>query len=133
MTTADDWSALIHGPCVVLPVSVAAWLNDRYRLDLLRGQVRGIDPVVDKSLMAITQAAKAWRLSDSGTIGESLPEPDRQLVSTQTAARILGTTDRAVRAAIHRRQLHGERVEGRWQIARHDIENYRIARRNRAA
>lgn len=133
MTAVRDWAELLHGPCVIVPVNVAAWLNDECRLDLKRTQVRGIDPEVDATLMAITQAAKAWRLTDPGSIPGPLSEPVGQLVGTGKAADILGISDRAVRAAIANHKLPAQRVDGRWQIARHDIENYRDARRERAA
>jgi len=133
MTAARAWADYLHGPGVFVPCSVAAWLNDRYRLDLVRAQVRGTDPDVDAVLMAITQAAKAWRLTDYGSIPGPLSEPARQLVSTGKAADILGISGRAVRAAIINRKLPAQRVDGRWQIERHDIDNYRTARLNRAA
>lgn len=133
MTAPRAWADYLHGPGVFVPCSVAAWLNDRYRLDLVRGQVRGTDPDVDAVLMAITQAAKAWRLTDYGSIPGLLPEPDGQWISTRKAAGILGVSDRAVRAAIATRKLPAEQVDGRWRIQRHDIDNYRTARRDRAA
>lgn len=133
MTGARDWRHYLHGSIVVVPGGVAAWLNDKYRFDLARTQVRGIDPEVDDVLFAITHAAKQWRLTDHGSIPNPFTEPLRQWVSTGTAAGLLGISDRAVRAAITSHKLPAEQVDGRWQIARHDVENYRIARANRAA
>ena len=131
--TARGWVEYLHGPSIVVPIAVAAWLNDRYRLDLARAQVRGIDHEVDDVLMAITQAAKAWRLTEIGSIPDPLAEPLRQWVSTGTAAGLLGISDRAVRAAIATRKLPAQQVDGRWQIARASVEAYRMYRENRAA
>jgi excisionase family DNA binding protein len=49
-------------------------------------------------------------------------------MSTTQAAHLLGITDRGVRSAIAAERLAAQRVDGRWQVAREDVEHYRAAR-----
>ena len=117
------------GPSVIIPISFAAWLNERFDLDHLRPRILGSNPEVDCLLAAIVIAAKSWRLSDAGNIARPLSEPARESISTGRAAGLIGITDRAIRAAIDRHDIPATKIDGRWQINRTDVETYRINRK----
>jgi excisionase family DNA binding protein len=118
------------GEVVVVPARVAAWLGRHAQLDRLRTQIRGADAEVDSVLVALAVAGAYWRTSATGSA--CAPEAEvgalSPWVSTTQAADLLGIGSRAVRLAIAETRLPAERVDGRWRIAREDIEHYRAAR-----
>jgi excisionase family DNA binding protein len=120
----------LDGPVVVVPARVAAWLCQRAQLDRIRADIRGLDPEVDSVLVALTVAAMQWRTSATGSTQAPEPEAAAQSpwVSSTQAADLLGITARAVRLAIGEQRLPAEQVDGRWRIAREDVEHYRASR-----
>lgn len=120
----------LHGAGVDVPIRVAAWLHARLQLDNVRANLRGADAEVDSVLVAITEAAQRWRISVNGNREPLKPEMQEQSwLSTTGAATRLGVTDSAVRMAIRQGRLPADQVDGRWRIAREDVEHYRAARR----
>lgn len=119
------------GEVVIVPARVAAWLAGAAHLDQLRARIRGADPEVDSVLVALTVAAMKWRTSATGSADAPRPEvaPGSPWVSSTQAADLLGIGDRAVRLAIDEQRLQAEKVQGRWRIAREDVEHYRAGRR----
>ncbi|MDP9442939.1 MAG: helix-turn-helix domain-containing protein [Actinomycetota bacterium] len=119
-----------HGEVVVVPARVAAWLTRYAGLERLRAEVRGADAEVDSVLVALALAAFAWRSSATGSGLASAPEVAAPCawMSTTQAARLLGITDRGVRLAIAAERLPAQWVDGRWRVAREDVEHYRAAR-----
>jgi excisionase family DNA binding protein len=108
------------------------------RVCALRQRVRGQDAELDQTLLAIRLAGLRFsERSSTGTLCAPRPEPvsestRQQLdntVSTTTAAGLLGISDRAVRKAITEKRLPASSVEGRWRIDRHEVERYRLQRR----
>jgi excisionase family DNA binding protein len=100
-------------------------------LERLRTEVRGNDGEVDSVLVALAVAAHHWRASATGST--VAPEPEvaarSAWVSTTQAADLLDISSRAVRLAIDEQRLPAERVDGRWRIAREEVEHYRAGRR----
>lgn len=121
----------VHGidaPVAIIPGRVCAWMHDRLQLDNVRANIRGQDSEIDSVLVAITLAARRWRIAATGNNAAPTPENQQPWVSTTTAAAALGITDSAVRMAIRQGRLPAERLDGRWRITRESIEHYRAAR-----
>lgn len=121
----------VHGPGVLVPARVAAWLEKRAGLSSLRARARGADPEVDAVLLALRVAGLAWLTSATGSEVEPEPEVRRessQWLSTGQAAELLGMTDRGVRLAISEGRLEAEKVADRYRISRSNVEHYRAAR-----
>ncbi len=121
------------GPVVVVTARVAAWLDAR-GLSALRVNARGVDAEVDAVLAALHYAALSWRTSlssaQSEVAGPDVEDaPGLTWVSSSTAADLLGITDRAVRLAMESGRLPAEKVDGRWRVAREDLEHFRAGRR----
>ncbi len=120
----------IHGGNVIVPERVAAWLLRYTNLDRARTTMRGADPEVDAVLMALRYGGIHWRDSVTGSV--KAPEPEVaapcQWMSTTQAADLLQITSRAVRLAITGQRLKADQIDGRWRIAREDVEHYRAAR-----
>ncbi|MDP9466822.1 MAG: helix-turn-helix domain-containing protein [Actinomycetota bacterium] len=125
------------GPVVVVTARVAAWLDAR-GLSALRVNARGVDAEVDAVLAALHYAALSWRTSLTSAQPEVEPEvagpdvgdaPGLAWVSSTQAADLLGITDRAVRLAMESGRLPAEKVDGRWRVAREDLEHFRAGRR----
>ncbi|WP_396659261.1 helix-turn-helix domain-containing protein [Microbacterium sp.] len=118
----------IHGPVVVVPARVCAYLGVRAGLDEFRVNHRGIDAEVDNVLVAMRTAALAWRSTATGTTKAPAPEPAAHSgwLTTEQAASHLGITSRGVRKAIQRKHLPATRTpDGRWRITREDLEHYK--------
>jgi len=118
------------GPAVVVGGRVAAALERYAGLDAFRRQMRGTDPELDNTLLALRMVALAWRTSVTGRREEAPPEAEAASlwVNTNQAALRLGIGDRAVRLAIQEKRLPAVMVDGRWRITRIDLELYRAAR-----
>ncbi len=125
---------LIHGhngPVVILSGRVCAYLNRFADLERFRLDHRGQDAEVDAALVAMRVAAAAWRGSATGTARAATAEPpasSKSWCSTKRAADLLHIGERAVRKAIAADSLPARKVDGRWVIAREDIEHYRARR-----
>lgn len=115
----------------IVPARICHWLVDRFNLDAVSSEIRGQDKELDMCLIGIRLGAVDWRTSGHGTSTPATREAARELsqwVSTATAAGLIGITTRAVCLAIQQHRLPAEWVEGRWRIARADVEHYRAAR-----
>jgi hypothetical protein len=89
--------------------------------------VRGRDPEVDAVLVALATAAVASAAGSSNFRRRDVePEvaPASDVMGSAEAADLLGLTDRAVRLACEQQRLRGEQVDGRWRIARIDVETF---------
>lgn len=118
------------GPSVVLDGRACALLNRALNLDRVRVELRGQTPELDWALQAIKLGALAHASSVGGTSVAPQPEPriastEVDSVSTSLAAELLGITPRAVRRAIAEKRLPATRLDGRWRIARDDLQYYR--------
>lgn len=125
-------SAYLHGgpvPVTVVPARVASWLERHANLSQIRIENRGNDSEVDNVLVALRASALAWRDSATGRKEAAEPEELTPWVSTTEASDILDITDRAIRLAIQEQRLKARRINGRWRIAREDIEHYKAARK----
>ena len=131
--------AYVHGvgaPVVVVPARVCAWLERHARLNEVRIENRGADAEVDAVLVALRLAALTWRASATGSPVAAKPEATADLnqwVGTKQAADILYITDRAVRLAISEKRLPATQVNGRYRIAREDIQHFAAAKAAQAA
>jgi len=126
----------VAGPVVVVPARVCAWLERYARLNEVRIQNRGADAEVDAVLVALRLAALTWRNAATGTPVAVKPEATADLnqwLSTTQAADILYITDRAVRLAIAEKRLPATQVNGRYRIAREDIQHFAAAKAAQAA
>lgn len=127
-------SAYVHGvgsPVVVLPGRVCAWLERYAKLNDVRIQNRGVDAEVDAVLVAVRLAALAWRDAATGSPVAAKPEAPADLnqwFTTTQAGDKIGITDRAVRLAIKEHRLKASNIDGRWRIAREDIEHFKAAK-----
>jgi excisionase family DNA binding protein len=127
-------AAYMHGEVAIVTGRVAAWLLTYTDLPRLRVAHRGGDPEVDAVLGAITYVGTAWRASadgsnsGSGVAAEAEARSPSEWMSTGQAADALGVTDRAVRMACRDNRLPAEHVDGRWRIAREDLEHYAATR-----
>jgi excisionase family DNA binding protein len=119
---------LAGGEVVVVPARVAAWLDRNAGLDRLRIDHRGADAELDAVLCALRLAALVWRSSACGTSVAVAPEPGASWLSTGEVAAALGITARGVRKAIAEGRLQATREDGRWRVAREDVEQWRAAR-----
>ncbi len=132
-------TAYIHGvgaPVVVIPARVCAWLERHARLNEVRIRERGADAEVDAVLVALRLAALTWRTTATGSPVAAKPEATADLnqwLSTTQAADILYITDRAVRLAIAEKRLPATQVNGRYRIAREDIQHFAAAKAAQAA
>ena len=135
MTPPRPAEHYVHGggEVVVVPARVAAWLDSR-GLSTLRVNARGADPEVDAVLAALHLASLHWRTSVRPEAAAEVAKPQAEVASgltwmttTQAADRI-GIGDRAVRLAISEGRLSAEQIDGRWRIARDDVEHFRAAR-----
>jgi excisionase family DNA binding protein len=54
-----------------------------------------------------------------------------ELYTVQEAAKVLGVTDRRVRALAQEGRIEGERTEGGWKLFRYSVHSFRDARRDR--
>jgi excisionase family DNA binding protein len=54
-----------------------------------------------------------------------------ELYTVQEAAKVLGITDRRVRALAQEGRIEGERSEGGWKLFRYSVHSFRDARRDR--
>jgi excisionase family DNA binding protein len=118
----------INGPCVIVPARVASWLERYCQLNEARITARGKDPEVDNVLNAIRVTAMAWRASATGSTQPAEPEELTPWVGTSEASEELDVTDRAIRHAIKENRLKASNINGRWRIAREDLEHYKAAR-----
>lgn len=131
--------AYVHGigaPVVVVPARVCAWLERNARLNEVRIENRGADAEVDAVLVALRLAALTWRNTATGSPVAAKPEVTADLnqwLSTTQAADILYITDRAVRLAISEKRLPATQVNGRYRIAREDIQHFAAAKAAQAA
>jgi excisionase family DNA binding protein len=131
--------AYVHGlgsPVVVVPARVCAWLERHAHLNEVRIESRGIDAEVDAVLVALRLAALTWRNTATGSAVAAKPEATADLnqwLSTTQAADILYITDRAVRLAITEKRLPATQVNGRYRIAREDIQHFAAAKAAQAA
>ena len=113
---------------VVVPAKVCDWIARA--VDSRAVSVRDLDPDVHAVLVAICFLATRYRAryraeAESCTPGEAPSESKSGLrVSVTEAARDLGISDRAVRAAIAEGRLVAERDGSRWRVHRASIENY---------
>lgn len=131
--------AYVHGadgPVAVVSGRTAAWLLAVADLARLRIAHRGMDAEIDNQLLAVTHVANAWRAAtsatsaDSGSALDELPEvaPGSKSMTTRTAAERIGITDRAVRLACDEGRIPATRVNGRWQLERSAVEDFRSTR-----
>lgn len=127
--------AFIHGtdgPVVLVPASVARWLEQHTNLPRQRVARRGLDDAVDEVLLAlrvVAMRASSPASSDAGTEPVYFAEPAKQLeLTADQAGDLIGITGRAVRKAIHEHRLAARRTGAEWLITRADAENYRAAR-----
>ncbi|WP_396939601.1 helix-turn-helix domain-containing protein [Mycolicibacterium sp.] len=121
----------LSGPAVVVDGRVCAILSRVLKLDRLRMEVRGQDPQLDQTLVAIRLAAIASRSSAPGTTSAPQSEPVsgsrgqlNDTVNTSTAATILGITDRAIRKSIAEKRLPATKIDGRYRINREDLATF---------
>lgn len=123
------------------PGWAADWLLRQTNLAQQRIALRGVDPIVDDWLAALTYTANAWRTSaspsESGSSLACVPEVERTsscvgagVLGTARTADLIGITVRAVCLAISEGRLPARKVDGRWLI---DIEDAREFRDRRAA
>ncbi|WP_308467778.1 helix-turn-helix domain-containing protein [Rathayibacter soli] len=128
-----------HGASVVvLPGVVCAFLERYSNISEVRIRARGANPGISAALEAVQLAAMAWASTGTGTKVEKSPEHGADwrdtLLGTAEAARLLGITERAVRKAIERERLEAVKDDsGRWQISRHELEQYHRAVRAKSA
>jgi excisionase family DNA binding protein len=54
-----------------------------------------------------------------------------EIYTVQEAAKVLGITDRRVRALAQEGRIEGERTEGGWKLFRYSVHSFRDARRER--
>ncbi|WP_375163812.1 helix-turn-helix domain-containing protein [Herbiconiux gentiana] len=130
---AREPESYLHGgsaPVVVVPARVAAWLYRTCDLDRHRIDVRGADAEISNVLVALKVAGLSWVASATGTQPATKAEAERTSTSvgTATAAQLLHITPRAVRLAIAEHRLTATQIDGRWTIAREDLEHYRQRR-----
>jgi excisionase family DNA binding protein len=76
------------------------------------------------------------RRSGTGTPSGMASGTDRasdrsELYTVQEAAKVLGITDRRVRALAQEGRIEGERTEGGWKLFRYSVHSFRDARRER--
>lgn len=124
----------LHGPVVVVPARVCAWLERHAGIAQLRAEHRGRDAEVSAVLVGVGVAAAKWRASATGTADAKRPESDAPSeMSTRQASDLVGVTERAIRQAIAEGRLTATRVGSRWVLTREDVEQYRASRTTRAA
>lgn len=119
-----------HAPIVVVPARAAAWLYRKCDLDALRIEMRGTDPEISNVLVALKVAGLSWAASATGREPATKAEVERtsKSVGTATAAQLLKITQRAVGLAIAEHRLPATKIDGRWTIAREDLEHFRSRR-----
>jgi excisionase family DNA binding protein len=123
---------LVHGldgPVALVDGRVCAMLNKLLGLDGIRAQVRGQDPQLDHTLLAIRIAAVAYTQSSSaGTVSAPREEPVSQSTSqlndtlgTTEAASLLHMSRRAVSNECKQKRLPATLIGGRYRIHRDDL------------
>lgn len=121
--------AYLHGTVVVVPVSVAAWLDSQIDLQRLRPQARADGMQTFAVLHALLVAAHYARPTSARgrkALGASAEAaPPSEVMSTDQAADLLGIGSRAVRLACAEGRLPAQQVDGRWRIDRSDVNAYR--------
>lgn len=141
----------VHGldgsPVLVLPAGVAALLADRFDLDGLRLELRGVEPEACAALVALQAVASAWRArgSDCGTTtgadvdGAGSDSSASDLAAPQPAltvadvSRVTGIGGRGICKAAAKGRLSGMKVAGRWWFHQGDVEAFAASRRTRKA
>jgi excisionase family DNA binding protein len=120
----------LHGPAVVVPGRVAAWLEDRLDLRRVRTDVRGADPEVDAVLLDLAVVALTWRKAVDGCTPAGPAEVGAPSfwLTTAEAADQLSISSSWVRQEIRAKHLAAEQVDRRWRISRLDFEHYKAAR-----
>ena len=76
--------------------------------------------------------------SDPGTLSGRTSGTDRasdrqEIYTVSEAAKVLGITDRRVRALAQEGRIEGERAEGGWKLFRYSVHSFRDERREREA
>jgi excisionase family DNA binding protein len=72
--------------------------------------------------------------SGAGTpSGSDRPSSRNELYTVAEAAKVLGITDRRVRALAQEGRIEGERTEGGWKLFRYSVHSFRDERREREA
>jgi len=108
----------------------AAWLTAQ-AVDATLGQLRrqglDVDPELLDAHAALVEAASAWREGETfrpRPVG--MPPPSNSVtladMTTASVARLLGISDRAVRARAQRGTLAGHRVDRAWRFSPAEIE-----------
>jgi excisionase family DNA binding protein len=120
----------LHGPAVVVPGRVAAWLETKLDLRRVRTDVRGADPEVDAVLLDLAVVAQTWRsrVDVSDRARPSQADAVLPWLTTAEAAGRLGVSGSRVRQLVHTNALPAELVDRRWRISRLDFEHYKAAK-----
>ncbi len=121
------------GPVAVVPGRVAGLLLRRGGLAEFHRKHRGADPELDAVVLGLKLADLAWRGSvgtdcGSDTDMAGLGPAGCTWLGTRQAARRLGISSRAVRAAISSGRLRARWVGGRHVLDLEDIEHFRAQR-----
>lgn len=120
---------VVQGTLVLLGARTAAWLEE-HGLNQLRKNARGIDPRIDRDLMAVHLAALAWRNALDGISGRQFDGSSADpMLTVQEAAKLLNMRPRSVRAAIEQKRLPAQRRGRQWVISADDLKHFRATRR----
>ena len=101
--------------CAAIGPALRSLLDEQQR----RNGIRAL-PAIAEALAAIEQVGRAERARRAGELPHGIPQPTPpgivEGMSTATAARHLGITERAVRARLERGTLAGERTPTGWRV-----------------
>lgn len=125
--TGVHYSRFLHGDrgahVLVIPHDVAVWLYYQCKLRDVREPA---DADVSAVLTALALAAAETTAAGSSTTasGAGVAGQLQQQLNTRAAADQLGITPRAITLAISQGRLAATKRDGRWLIARHDLDRY---------
>lgn len=133
LRSADDF---VHGEGLgtfcMISGRTAAWLESQ-GLDRLRRNARGVDPRIDRDLIAIHMAGLTWRNAVDGISERHSDAPGPGLMLTvQEAAKLAKMTPRGIRAAIEQNRLPAQKRGRQWIVSTGDLQKFKKATRRAA-
>jgi excisionase family DNA binding protein len=116
---------------VMVPPRIAAFIESRTNVKALRVKLRGVDPEATAVLEDLRAAALSWRGCPQTTTGvDSARKPPARSsrLTTGQAADLAKVSRQAIGKAIRTGHLTAIKIDGRYQIERRDLDQWRSTR-----
>jgi len=116
---------------VIIPPRIAKLIEARTTIKALRVQMRGVDPEATAVLEDLHAAALSWRgFPGTETVIDSQRKPaaDSTWLSSGKAAAMANVSRQAIGNAIRKQRLLATKINGRYKISRHDLDQWLATR-----